>query len=107
MAWLIRGGEVLASAEVAASRSARRRGLVGRDDLEGVIVIRARSVHTFGVRFPLDVAFCDGDGVVLRIIRMAPNRISLPVRGARTAVEARHGAFAHWSIATGDRLEIR
>lgn len=107
MAWLTRGGEVLASAEVAQSRAARRKGLVGRADLDGVLVIYTRSVHTFGVRFPIDVAFCDGDGTVLKIIDMVPNRISLPVYHARMVVEARGGAFAHWGLARGDRLEVR
>lgn len=107
MAWLIRGGEVLASAEVAVTRAERRRGLIGRDDLVGVLVISTRSVHTFGVGFPLDVAFCDADGVVLKTITMVPNRVSLPVRGARQVIEARHGSFAHWGVTKGDRLELR
>lgn len=98
---------MLASAEVAVSRAERRRGLIGRDDFEGVLVLRTRSVHTFGVRFPLDVAFCDSDGVVLKTITMVPNRISLPVRGARTIIEARRGSFAHWQVTRGDRLELR
>lgn len=104
---MIRGEEVLASADVARTRAQRRRGLIGREDLEGVLVIHTRSVHTFGVRFPIDVAFCDGDGIVLKTIEMAPNRVSLPVRRACMVVEARSGAFAHWGLGPGDRLEVR
>lgn len=107
MAWLIRSGEVLASAEIARSRTERRRGLVGRDDMDGVLVIHTRSVHTFGVRFPIDVAFCDAQGVVLRIVAMKPNRVSVPVRRARMAVEAERGSFARWGVHPGDQLEIR
>lgn len=107
MAWLTRGGQVLASAEVARTRAERRRGLMGRDEVPGVFVLRARSVHTFGVRFPLDVAFCDADGVVLRIIVMQRNRVSWPVRAATTVVEAPAGTFHEWSLREGDRLEVR
>src|SRR5207253_1449246 len=64
--WLIRDGEVLATLEVAASPAARLRGLLGRDGFGGAILIRhARSVHTIGMRFPIDVAFCDRD---LRVV---------------------------------------
>lgn len=107
MAWLLRDGQVLASAEVAASRRERRRGLIGRRELDGVFVLSARSVHTFGVRFPIDVAFCDPDGTVLRIVSLAPNRVTVGRRGARTAIEAPGGAFREWGVVVGDRLELR
>ena len=60
MASLVRDGTVLASAEVATTRRARRRGLLGRDGVDGAFVLRpCRQVHTFGMRFPIDVAWCD------------------------------------------------
>ena len=40
MAWLVREGDVLATAEVAETRRARRRGLLGRRDFEGALVLR-------------------------------------------------------------------
>ena len=37
-------------------------GLLGRDGIEGALLLRpARSVHTLGMRFAIDVAFCDAD----------------------------------------------
>ena len=58
MGWLLRDGEVLASLEVADTRAARRRGLLGRDGIDGALLLApARSVHTFGMRFPIDVAW--------------------------------------------------
>jgi uncharacterized protein len=107
MPWLMRDDQVLASAEVAADRAGRRRGLIGRRELDGVFVLRARSVHTFGVRFAIDVAFCDDDGVVTRIVTLAPNRLTRPSLGARTAIEAPAGAFREWAVNPGDRLEVR
>lgn len=107
MAWLTREGQVLASAEVASTRAQRRRGAIGRESLSGVLVIPARSVHTFGVRFALDVAFCDGDGTVIRVLRLKPNRVTMPVWKARTVIETESGAFHEWGLVEGDRLEIR
>lgn len=107
MAWLVRDGTVLASLEVAASRAARRKGLLGRDTIEGALLLTpARSVHTLGMRFDIDVAFLDRDGVVKRTARMPRNRIGMPCWTARSVVEAEAGAFARWNLATGQRLEV-
>ncbi len=108
MAWLLSDGEVLASLEVAADRPSRRRGLTGRDGLDGALLIeRARSVHTFGMRFPIDVAFVDDDLVVVRTTTLVPRRVTAPVWAARHVVEAEAGAFAHWGLRVGDALEVR
>ena len=108
MAWLLREGEVLASLEVADTRSARRRGLLGRDGLEGALLLRpARSVHTFGMRFPLDVAWCDADLTVLRVARLPRRRLTRPVLRARAVIEAEAGSFERWGLSPGDRLELR
>ena len=105
--WLLREGKVLASVEVATSRSDRRRGLLGRDDFEGALLIEGtRSVHTLGMRFPIDVAHLDADGVVLRTTTMGRNRIGWPVRGAARVLEAEAGCFRHWELAPGQVLEI-
>ena len=107
MAWLTREGQVLASAEVAQTRAERRRGLLGRSDLEGVFVLKAKSLHTVGMKFPIDVAFCNSEGTVLRVLTVAPNRVTLPVFAAKSAVEAPAGAFRLWAVVPGDRLEVR
>jgi uncharacterized membrane protein (UPF0127 family) len=103
----MRERDVLATAEVAATRRARRRGLRGRDEFDGALVLRpCRQVHTFGMRFPLDVAFCDRDGRVVRVYRLARGRISPVVFRARWAFEARAGAFERWRLLVGDALEV-
>lgn len=108
MAWLLRDGEVVASLEVATTVTARARGLLGRDGVDGAIALRpARSVHTVRMRFPIDVAFCDRDLVVLRTVTMARNRIGRPVRRSHCVIEAEAGSFAHWNLKAGDQLEIR
>jgi uncharacterized membrane protein (UPF0127 family) len=106
--WLVRDGDVLATAEVAASATVRRRGLLGRDDLDGAFVIRpCRNVHTFAMRFPIDVAFCDSSGTVLHTCTMAPWRVSRVVPRAAFVVETRAGAFDRWRLCRGDKLELR
>jgi uncharacterized membrane protein (UPF0127 family) len=107
MAWLTRDGQVLASAEVARNRAERRRGLRGRTELDGVFVLRARSVHTIGMQVTIDVAFCDADGVVVRVLTLPPQRITRPCWAARSAIEAPEGALRSWGVTVGDRLEIR
>ena len=108
MAWLLRDGEVLASLEVAGDRRARSRGLLGRDGFDGAILLRpCRSVHTLGMRFPIDVAFCDAGMTVLRVVRMPRHRLGRPVLRARCAIEAEAGAFARWNLRPGDRLEMK
>lgn len=75
--------------------------------MDGVLVIPTRSVHTFGMRFSIDVAFCGADGTVRRTVTLRPNRVALPVRGAVTAIEAPAGSFASWGLGPGDVLEVR
>lgn len=107
-AWLVRDGLVLASLEVAESLQGRTRGLLGRDGIEGAILLRpARSVHTFGMRFAIDVAFCDRDLRVVRVVHLAPNRVTLPVRHAHAAIETEAGLLRRWGVRPGDLLEVR
>jgi uncharacterized membrane protein (UPF0127 family) len=105
--WLLRDGTVLASAELARSVPARVRGLLGRDGLDGALVIPARSVHTVGMRFPIDVAFLSKDLEVLDVIHMPPWRVAWPRLHSRLVLEAEGGAFERWQLHAGDRLELR
>jgi hypothetical protein len=106
--WLVKDGHVLASAEVAAGPRARARGLLGRDGVDGVMVFEGvRSVHTFGMRFAIDVAFCDESGVVVRLVTLPRGRVTRYVRRAARVLEADAGAFARWGVQVGDRLELR
>ena len=108
MAWLVSDARVLASAEVTTDRSQRRRGLLGRTDLQGAFVIRpCRAVHTLGMKFPIDVAYVDDAGVVLKITRMSRHRLGLPVPKARFVIEAMAGKFDRWGLAVGDVVELR
>jgi len=108
MAWLVSDARVLASAEVADTRRARRRGLLGRDDLDGALVIeKCRWIHTIGMRFPIDVAYLDDDGVVVKTMHMNRFRLGVPVWRATWVIEAEGGAFGRWGLRVGDEVELR
>ncbi len=108
MPWLIREGEVLAALEVADGVAARMVGLLGRDGIDGALLLKpARAVHTIGMRFPIDVAFCDRDLTVLATVCMHPYRVSLPRLRARCVIEAEAGAFERWRLRPGDRVEVK
>jgi uncharacterized protein len=109
MSWLLREGEVLAALEKADSRKARRKGLLGRDGIEGALLLPSArmGVHSFGMRFPLDVAFCDRDMVVRRMLCLRPGRMTRPSFAAPCVLEAEAGAFDRWHLHTGDCLEIK
>jgi len=106
--WLVLDGRVLATLEVAETRRARGRGLLGRDGIEGALLLRpARSVHTVGMRFPIDVAHLDGDLTVLRTATMVPNRVGRVVWRSRGVLECEAGTLDRWGVKVGDRLEVR
>ena len=100
------GGEVVCErCELADSPLKRMRGLLGRSGLEpgeGMLFRPAGSIHTFFMRFPLDVVFCDRDLVVVGVERdLAPWRMA-GRRGAKVVVELAAGAAA--GVEPGDRL---
>lgn len=108
MGWLVRDGDVLASLEEATSARDRLVGLIGRDGIEGALLLRpAWSVHTFGMRFAIDVAFVDAELIVLRTATLRPWRVSRPVLKARGVIEAEAGAFARWNLKPGDVLSLK
>jgi uncharacterized membrane protein (UPF0127 family) len=107
--WLLRDGDVLASLEFAGGPIGRGRGLLGRDSFDGALLLKpAMSVHTLGMRFAIDVAYCDGDLHVVHIVRgMRPWRVGAPRLKARSVLEAEAGMFERWSLQVGDALEVR
>jgi uncharacterized protein len=108
VAWLVRGDDVLASLDVADSFASRFKGLLGRDGLDGALLIKpAKSVHTLGMRFAIDVAYCAKDLVVLDTVTMRPHRFGRPRPKAHCVIEAEAGAFDRWHLKRGDQLEIR
>jgi hypothetical protein len=70
-------------------------------------IVPCRGVHTFAMRFPIDVLYLDGDKVVVHVEqnllpwRMAPVRIR-----AKSVLELPPNTLAGTGTSVGDKLEI-
>ena len=86
----------------------RLRGLLGRPAPgpgEGLMLTPCRSVHMFGMRYPIDVAFLDRDGVVVATYPgLPPGAGTSWHRRAQHALELPSGALAATGTSVGDRL---
>lgn len=75
---------------------------------EALLITPCNSIHTFGMKFPIDVAFVDEEGRVLKIMASTPKgKMSPIVKGAKYVIEARAGEFASKGLEVGDVLEIK
>ncbi|MBB4712895.1 uncharacterized membrane protein (UPF0127 family) [Streptomyces luteogriseus] len=103
------GGEasVRVPLEIAASYRARTKGLLGRDSLDGAILLSpANSVHTFRMRMAIDVAYLDRRLRVIAVRTMRPGLLGMPRLRARHVVEAESGAMRGWGMREGARVEV-
>jgi uncharacterized protein len=85
---------------VARSRRARLRGLAFLDELppdRALLFERCRSVHTFGMRFALDLIWLDADRRLVRLDRDVPRRRVRSCREALHVVEVAAGAGPSWA----------
>lgn len=93
-----------------ASRPLRRmRGLLGRRELpagEGVLLSPGSSVHTFFMRFPIDVVFLDEELVVVGIAPEVTPWRTRGRRGARHILELHAGEAERAGLAVGTRLSL-
>lgn len=94
----------------AASTSERTRGLLGRRPLaagEALLIAPCASVHTFGMRYAIDLAFLDASETIVKLVRrVAPLRLAAAFR-ARATVEMAAGEIDRLKLAVGDRLQWR
>jgi uncharacterized membrane protein (UPF0127 family) len=96
-------------AEVATTSTAlqKMKGLLGRSSVDGAMYFPdVPSVHTFFMRFAIDVAFLDANNVVRHVLTMKPWRISGKHNGIKHVLEARAGAFATWRLAPGSTVAL-
>lgn len=95
-------GRVVDTVELATTNRQRRKGLLGRDGLEGGLWLEpCRQVHTLRMRFPIDVAYVDRDGRVLAVRTLPPGRVGPLLLRSRSILEAEAGAFERWGLAAG------
>lgn len=106
-----RNGAVLAErVERAVSMRARLRGLLGRTSLpegEALVLEPCTSIHTFFMRFTIDVAFVARDGRVLRAISgLRPWRATRVYPAAALVVELPAGTLQRTQTEDGDGLDF-
>lgn len=105
-----RGETVAANVRLADTPRSRRIGLLQHETLEpgeGLWIYPTQAIHTFGMRFPIDVVFLDRLLRVKRVYhRLAPFRWTSPVWGARSVLELASGSLASTGTAVGDELQF-
>ena len=107
-----RSGELLAAqARVARSVPERMVGLLGRASLppgEALIFPECQSIHTWGMRFPIDVIVTDRLWRVVALQpRLPPWRIMAPVRSGWGIIEMAEGSIQRAGLEVGDQLELQ
>jgi uncharacterized protein len=108
--WVEPAEALLALAETADTAASRTRGLLGRDGLapgHGLILDPCRLIHTFFMRFAIDVVFVDRRQRVTRVARdVQPFRFAWGGWSARVTLELPAGTLARVPVAPGAQLRL-
>lgn len=104
------GNIILEKVEIANSFFTRLKGLLGRERLEkkeGLIIKPCNSVHTIGMKFPIDVAFVNNDDEIIHIIySMFPGKFSHVIKNSKYVIEVNAGVFRNQGLKIGDKIKI-
>ena len=103
------GAVIASSVELAMTSAERRRGLLGRDSMaphSALVITRCNAVHTFWMRFAIDVAFVDSSGTVKKVVEgLVPWRMAGTLF-ASTAIEFPAGTLKNGALQVGDRVNL-
>ena len=104
------GALVADNVAVADTRATRAVGLLSRSGLnpgEALWIVPSRGVHTWWMRFTIDVLALSESGVVVdRVPGLKPWRIRLPRRGTAGVLELPEGAIAATGTEIGHRIQL-
>jgi uncharacterized membrane protein (UPF0127 family) len=104
-----RGGVLATNVLLAGDSATRRKGLLGRSEFpsgEALVIAPCNLVHTFFMRFPIDLVFVNRGGEVLKVREhVPPSRLSGCLR-AWAVLELPTGMVAVSRVCTGDRLRL-
>jgi uncharacterized protein len=96
--------------DVAATRAARAVGLLSRAALEpgeALWIVPSRGVHTWGMRFAIDVLALDEEGNVIDCVsNLRPWRVRLPRRGTAGVLELPAGTLAASRTNMGHKIVL-
>jgi uncharacterized membrane protein (UPF0127 family) len=103
-----RTGKWLATrAHLAGSSESRRKGLLGQDRLpdgQALVIAPTQGIHTFGMRFDIDVVGISRDGTVVSIRTAVPRRRVVFSWRAFAIVELAAGTAATAELSIGDKV---
>jgi len=106
----VRTGAVVASSvDMALRRSERRRGLLGRDSLAdgaAMFIAPCIAIHTVGMGFPIDVAFVNARGYIVRVVHSLPPWRLAASLGGCAVIELAAGRLREYDVNVGDRLSL-
>lgn len=104
------GQELVGNLIVADSILTRMKGLLGKDSLQsgsGLLLKPCKGVHTFGMRFAIDVVILDRENRVIAIKnRLKPNRMTAIYLSATTVLELPAATASAAKLSVGDFIEI-
>ena len=104
------GNAIVTTLEIAVDSATRRKGLLGRDhlaDTTGIVIAPTNAVHTFFMRFPIDIVFVTRAGRVVKVRESVPaRRIAIALR-AFAVVELAAGCAARRGLRAGDMVSVR
>lgn len=102
--------DIVPHIEVADSPYARMKGLLGRDGLgkgRALLLSPCGSIHTFFMRFPLDLVILDRGSVVTRtVFDVGPGRVVRGGAGAWSVLEMEAGWFPRDAVCPGDVVSL-
>ena len=104
------GAVVADKVAVATTHAERAVGLLSRTGLEpgeALWIVPSRGVHTWGMKFAIDIVALDTHGVVIdQVSALKPWRIRLPRRGTAGVLELPSGTLTRSGTAIGHRIEF-
>ena len=95
--------------EVADSAAKRNKGLLGREQLapgEGLWIIPCESVHTFWMKFPIDLIYLDRKNHIKKLRGSVPPWRLSACLSAHSVLELPAGTIRNTQTQPGDTLEF-
>jgi len=109
-----KSNQVIATLKFANSYFSRLKGLMFKKKLDYVLVLKPSksnfklfsSIHTFFMRFTIDVVFLDKNKKVVEIAQISPWKFYIPKKSVKYILEMKKGLIKKYQIAIGDKLNF-
>ena len=100
---------ILDKVQLADNYAKRLRGLLGKNSLsqgEGLIIRPCNSIHTYRMKFAIDVIYVDKKNIVLKVVdSLKPDRLGPLILKSAYVIEASAGVF-RGKVKEGDRVHV-